>query len=317
MVIPSADKDAGGAEAPPLPVRNRGVAEDSPDANPGGRGRETSDRSRPAEDTGAFPSANELGQNENIAIDATLAEDVDVEKQLQERLDRERRVLEENVTRTILGNAAEANVLSDESEPNPNRKKWYILGLIIILSLAAVGAALGVVLSRDNAEKESSDAVITNPPFEVTSEAPSPGPSASKMPSSDPSNSPTETPTQDPRISALTRKLAPVLTVGEDHSLLDPNSHEYRAFYWLLDEDPMNLDVIREPPLLLRERFMLVHLYYSTNGESWNDQLNFLSNSSVCEWNDGFEGIVPELQNNGVFSCRQSSGQIGIILLSK
>jgi hypothetical protein len=306
MVIPSADRETEGTEAPPLPVRSNAPAD--ADLNPGRR--EEISEPRPA------PSANQTGQQENIAVDATLAEDVDVEKQLQERLERERRALEENVTRTILGNAAEANVLSDEHEPEPNRKKWYILGILTILSLAAVGSALGVVLTRDKAEKASSDAaIITNPPFEVSSEAPSPGPSASLHPSSGPSSIPTETPTQDPRISDLTQTLAPVLTV-DDPSLLDPNSHEYRAFYWLLDEDPMNLDVIREPPFLLRERFMMVHLYYSTNGEAWNDQLNFLTNSSVCEWNDGFEGI-PDFQNNkGVLFC-MPSGQVLAISIGK
>ena len=39
--------------------------------------------------------------------------------------------------------------------------------------------------------------------------------------------------------------------------------------------------------MILVERYVIVVLYFATNGEGWEDQSNFLSASSVCEWNNG------------------------------
>eukprot|EP00540_Astrosyne_radiata_P017154 CAMPEP_0116869948 /NCGR_PEP_ID=MMETSP0418-20121206/28033_1 /TAXON_ID=1158023 /ORGANISM="Astrosyne radiata, Strain 13vi08-1A" /LENGTH=637 /DNA_ID=CAMNT_0004506081 /DNA_START=48 /DNA_END=1960 /DNA_ORIENTATION=- len=74
-----------------------------------------------------------------------------------------------------------------------------------------------------------------------------------------------------------------------DESAWDnPNSAESRALNWMAAVDPMNLDVATAPPeILVNERYVVVLLYFATNGNNWiRTDLNFLSGSSVCSWHN-------------------------------
>jgi hypothetical protein len=70
-------------------------------------------------------------------------------------------------------------------------------------------------------------------------------------------------------------------------ALRDDSSPQFRALHWLADDDPAVLDLYSTPIRILVERYVLVVLYFATLGENWVSQLNFLSVSSVCEWNNG------------------------------
>jgi hypothetical protein len=52
----------------------------------------------------------------------------------------------------------------------------------------------------------------------------------------------------------------------------------------------MVLDLDSTPTLV--KQYILAVLYFATSGEGWGGQLNFLSASSVCEWNNGERGVL-------------------------
>ena len=74
-----------------------------------------------------------------------------------------------------------------------------------------------------------------------------------------------------------------LLPVSGD-SLLNATTPQYQAFQWLASEDPAELDARTTDPQVVIDRYVLALLYITTGGPAWDDDLNFLSNSSVCEW---------------------------------
>jgi hypothetical protein len=76
----------------------------------------------------------------------------------------------------------------------------------------------------------------------------------------------------------------------------DPKTPQYAALEWLADLDEWNTDIdIYSPPLQVWvERYVLALLYHSTNGNSWSTEINFMQNTSVCEWSnlDLDEGVI-------------------------
>ncbi len=60
-----------------------------------------------------------------------------------------------------------------------------------------------------------------------------------------------------------------------------------KAYDWLVNEDPANLDLDSLSDEDLSQRYIAALLYFSLDGGNWFDQYDFLSNSHVCEWNNG------------------------------
>jgi hypothetical protein len=75
-------------------------------------------------------------------------------------------------------------------------------------------------------------------------------------------------------------------------ALRDDSSPQFRALRWLANDDPAVLDLDSEPTVILVERYVLVVLYFSTSAEAGLNVLNFLTASSVCEWNNGGRGVL-------------------------
>jgi hypothetical protein len=73
--------------------------------------------------------------------------------------------------------------------------------------------------------------------------------------------------------------------VSDAEALQDDSSPQFRALLWLANNDNMVLDLDSAPTVILVERYVLALLYFATNGEGWKDQRDFLSVSSVCQWN--------------------------------
>ena len=67
-------------------------------------------------------------------------------------------------------------------------------------------------------------------------------------------------------------------------SLLNATTSQYQVLQWLASEDPAELDARTTDPQVVIDRYVLALLYIMTGGPSWDNDLNFLSNSSVCEW---------------------------------
>jgi hypothetical protein len=82
--------------------------------------------------------------------------------------------------------------------------------------------------------------------------------------------------------------------VSGAEALQDDSSPQFRALRWLANEDTAVLDLDSTHSVILAvERYVLAVLYFATSAEGGlNAALNFLSASSVCEWNNGEGGIL-------------------------
>ncbi|CAJ1948253.1 unnamed protein product [Cylindrotheca closterium] len=97
-------------------------------------------------------------------------------------------------------------------------------------------------------------------------------------PSLPPALAPTMSPTRS-RISIMAEILLP------DTSLTSPTlgTDEYKALRWLAMDDPRLLPA--EDTVQLRERFALMLLYFSTNGDSsWSSNTNWKTATDHCLW---------------------------------
>lgn len=70
-----------------------------------------------------------------------------------------------------------------------------------------------------------------------------------------------------------------VSTISAPSALADINSPQSKAAAWIATSQgicPSDANVL--------QRYVLAVLYFATNGESWIDQLGFLSSANECEW---------------------------------
>jgi hypothetical protein len=79
--------------------------------------------------------------------------------------------------------------------------------------------------------------------------------------------------------------------VLDAEALQDDSSPQFQALGWLANDDTAVLDLDSTSPVILVEQYLLALLYFATSGEGWLDQLNFLSASSVCGWNNRDRGV--------------------------
>jgi hypothetical protein len=171
-------------------------------------------------------------------------------------------------------------------------------------------------------------------PSSYPSEGPTPSPSStpsvlpsndpSGIPSSDPSSYPSEIPTTAPTevpsvypsafpsaspsitiicngrtVDQREEALFEIVSEFSDSNLLeDPTTNEYRAFRWLVDDDGMR--VCPEDILDVTQRYVMSLLYYSTQGDMWDqcsaassptpgpcaggELARHLGNVDVCFW---------------------------------
>ena len=116
---------------------------------------------------------------------------------------------------------------------------------------------------------------------------------------------PTET---EKRLSRLRATLASV--TADDSVFDDPSSYQSMALEWLAMEDPLQLDVSHTPNRTIQERYVVVLLYFATNGPWWSSRgIGFLTNTSVCDWHapSGMTGIL----------CLRTGREVTSIVLRK
>ena len=94
---------------------------------------------------------------------------------------------------------------------------------------------------------------------------------------------------------------------SSEETFKDTKSPQYAALNWLSYDDPLRSNWTDETAdYILRERYVVVLFYFATDGPRWSHQRKFLSPTSVCEWNDGWNIGQPHLllgvacQNNSV-----------------
>jgi hypothetical protein len=93
------------------------------------------------------------------------------------------------------------------------------------------------------------------------------------------------------RLRILREMLVPVSGI---QSLIDPRTPQYSALLWLADDDPAFLDLVKTPFESISDRYKLALLYFATSGSTWRMQHDFLTETSICDWNDGLAGGVFE-----------------------
>jgi hypothetical protein len=145
-------------------------------------------------------------------------------------------------------------------------------------------------------------------------------PTVSTMPTIAPTATGYETlaPTASPTIFSTSSKFTQMLNItsavtSDIKILQDPTTFQYAALNWLANVDSWWVDVDSVPPQVFVERYVLALLFFSTNGTSWRNDLNFLSPTPVCDWSgvtcDGIDGIY-----GFDYVWRLDIGTYGIIL---
>jgi hypothetical protein len=166
--------------------------------------------------------------------------------------------------------------MSETEEEDLARKKQKRVmrygAICIVILIIAVVVPVVVVVTGDAGEKE----------VDVT-EAP-----ATIAPTAMPSGAPTSE-----KFSTFLTSLIPLYDNDDlyDATFSNYDSAQYQAALWVIEEDPLNLD-LGDPRLL--NRFILAAFYFSTNGDEWlqcgrestlcDDAGEWLSSSSECSW---------------------------------
>jgi hypothetical protein len=193
---------------------------------------------------------------------------------------------------------------------------------------------LGSMPSGVPSQQPSTTPTVTGQPTLAPTPAPTSAPTASptKTPTPDPSVSPSETPstvpTQSPTLTIVCNggltldereeQLFDMVKVFSDFNLLeDATTNEYRAFRWLVDDDGMR--VCPEDTLDVTQRYTMALLYYSTEGDMWNE-CSALSSPTPGPCADG--GLARHLGNVDVcfwfgVSCVLGFNDIDLISIGK
>jgi serine/threonine protein kinase len=209
----------------------------------------------------------------------------------------------------------------------PN-KRWKCILLALVAVAIVVSVAIGIAKKLENEESSGSE---NNEETEVPTGVGSGGSE---------NNEETEAPTgvgsggsENNRSDAPTKELSATLEPSDpltqrqrmflnalraadppisESPFFDPQSAQYQALDFLASTDGLNLDpeAVDLPELL--DRFVLSVLYYSTDGENWDNQLEFLQPINSCEWHGVAENLISQVP--GAF-C--SSVQVGKIVLGK
>lgn len=103
-----------------------------------------------------------------------------------------------------------------------------------------------------------------------------------------------------------------LLNISDPALLQDLESPQYKAMYWLANDDKMLDEIdIRNLTLseydILTQRYAMAVFYHSTNGDQWYDKGEFLSTKKhICEWGSGKEGVLPSSKHGNVIRCDES-----------
>jgi hypothetical protein len=229
---------------------------------------------------GAFPGPTGPSASEPSWIIAEVAEPSQEDEELRRRLQDLENNFEKIVSGAVTGTVVVENSGGGDDDqnaaPSPFGRKRivFLIGAALAL-LLVVGVILGVAIpltAKNDKDSPSIDSTLTptQPPA--------------------PTEAPTAAPTACTSRECLLGEILLQHEVSGAEALLDESSPQFRALRWLANHDPMVLDLNSTPTLF--ERYILAVLYFATSGEGWGDQSNFLSATSVCDWNNDLRGAV-------------------------
>jgi hypothetical protein len=221
-------------------------------------------------------------------------------------------VEEENRSKMQEGGLASKSDLREDEDSNSKlqdvwkfSRRWVVIVLALLLLVAGI-TALGLSLpSKESNSTDSSSSQHTSSPSLRATFSPA-VPLAETPTSSPPSPAQAPTTSPPPKTTSLMMRMQLKLLPISGEALFDESAPQFAAVEWLVYKDParMELESLENDPL--KERYVAALLHFALGGETWFDQYDFLSSSSVCEWNS--------VRGMGVF-C--SGGLINEISISK
>jgi Leucine-rich repeat (LRR) protein len=151
-----------------------------------------------------------------------------------------------------------------EPEPGKDSKRnwtgnhWskrclLLMGILLIAIGIAAGVGIGIAVGEDDPA----------------------APSIESTPA--PTGAPSEAVPIDPNQKQAYDLLCPLVLNCE--SLLDLETPQGTAFKWLTESEPKATDDLR-----IIQRYALATLYYSTNGDSWTDNSDWVTDADECLW---------------------------------
>jgi hypothetical protein len=151
------------------------------------------------------------------------------------------------------------NDVLNNGPPSALRKSTLMNALVILMVLVAVGSTIGVLASKDKKDP-----------------------------------SPTLAPTVMSDLKLARAIFIPLLGLSGNEALWDESSPQYKALWWIVHDDPAKMimkmqDETQSSSDMIVERYAMAVLYFATAGANWIQQLNFLGNSSICDWYDSMQ----------------------------
>lgn len=186
--------------------------------------------------------------------------------------------------------------------------RWIVLAVALLLVLIIV---ITVMMSnreetKENGAKDGKLTFVLPAPVS-SSEMPTSAPST-KQPTQLPTSSPTQRPSHAPSESD---PVFSQLYELSGNALVEQDSVQNMAYTWVVEDDLAKGDLAALAPDHIIQRYVCALLYFALNGESWKSQLNFLTATSVCAWNDGKgRGVYCDGLGNvsRITICKSSTG---------
>jgi hypothetical protein len=195
----------------------------------------------------------------------------------------------------LRGLAAKSDVSDDDDDTNeesryPSRRRRHCY-ILIVLVFIVTGTILAITFSLDNKTTTPSNANKGGEDVLPVSPTSSPTSKDSLKPTPTYDLEPTPSATEEPSLPENTEGAAKAKLFPISGDLLNnPNTPQYAAFDWMMNEDPANLDLDSLPVKELEQRYIAALLYFSMGGDDWDDDCGFMQESSVCEWKDASTG---------------------------
>lgn len=187
---------------------------------------------------------------------------------------------------------------------------WRLIILMLsIIALIASGVTVAILTYLLLTQGTSSDMAEKND----TTLPPTPDPAPILIDGEEiiapPSETPGNVPTEDGQtlLVQLIEKLElwDGLLIGEpladDADTSSPLYYEWQTLEWMAYTNPLKDQILTALAGYVLERYVIVYLYLSTNGPNWFDQVDFLTEISICEWNNGFPQDHPSGEDYGIY----------------
>lgn len=243
-----------------------------------------------ADDQGTNPQVTNNYDNNN-ALDAVNVVQ-DFEEQLQQRM-QERTI--DALRVQAIDSANESDSPRTPNVSSPSKKALMMIAIGILFLSISLGVTLSSSSNKQNNQKHGEDDTSLPAPTECLGKGCS---------------------TQRSDFDLAVEMFTPL---SGKETLLDETTPQHRAMMWIVYEDSRwsNFVTEKEKPdnehiwlgiwSVMKERFALAVLFFSTGGPTdWLEDLQFLSEPSVCFWNNLINGL----------DCNDQ-GSVRLILLSK